>query len=238
MFKQVFDFVLMADADDQRIGQFAFEDFHQRQCGFVVELVGGFVEEQDLRFVQQCAGKAEPLLPSSNTHSGAQALRVIPESSLPPLWVWTVRSCRMKMPPVLLPDGDGSGFCIAAAGGQGFFERIAAYGVSDGIFTEQAVRIHRWFCGNFGYGGGRCYNNGLFLKGGIMEATVYLEDNEYIALCDLLKLAGLAESGGQAKAFIAEGLVLRNGETEIRGGEVIEFDGARLEIADGYDPEE
>ena len=39
-----------------------------------------------------------------------------------------------------------------------------------------------------------------------MEATVYLEDNEYIALCDLLKLAGLAESGGQAKAFIAEGL--------------------------------
>ena len=32
-----------------------------------------------------------------------------------------------------------------------------------------------------------------------MEATVYLEDNEYIALCDLLKLAGLAESGGQAK---------------------------------------
>ena len=42
-----------------------------------------------------------------------------------------------------------------------------------------------------------------------MEATVYLEDNEYIALCD-----------------------------KIRGGEVIEFDGARLEIADGYDPEE
>ena len=49
-----------------------------------------------------------------------------------------------------------------------------------------------------------------------MEATVYLEDNEYIALCDLLKLAGLAESGGQAKAFIAEGLVVRNGETETR----------------------
>ncbi len=77
-----------------------------------------------------------------------------------------------------------------------------------------------------------------------MEATVYLEDNEYIALCGrFLKFAGLAESGGQAKAFIAEGLVLRNGGTEIRktakirGGEAIEFDGARLEIADGYDPE-
>lgn len=161
----------MADADDQCIGQFVFEDVHQRQCGFV--------GEQDLQ----------------------------------------------------------------PAVGQDFFDRMAAYGVSDGIFTEQAVRIHRWFCGNFGYGGGRCYNNGLFLKGDIMEATVYLEDNEYIALCDLLKLAGLAESGGQAKALIAEGLVSRNGETEtrktakIRGGEVIEFDGARLEIADGYDPE-
>ena len=73
-----------------------------------------------------------------------------------------------------------------------------------------------------------------------MEATVYLEDNEYIALCDLLKLAGLAESGGQAKAFIAEGLVLRNGETEtrktakIRGGEVFvvfEIDGGFHEVS-------
>ena len=76
-----------------------------------------------------------------------------------------------------------------------------------------------------------------------MNAAVYLEDNEYIALCDLLKLAGLADSGGQAKAVIAEGLVRRNGEVEtrktakIRGGEVIEFDGAVLEIFDGYDPE-
>ncbi|KPN74026.1 MULTISPECIES: RNA-binding S4 domain-containing protein [Neisseria] len=76
-----------------------------------------------------------------------------------------------------------------------------------------------------------------------MQATVYLEDNEYIALCDLLKLAGLTDSGGQAKAAIAAGEVLRNGETEtrktakIRGGDVIEFDGAVLEILDGYDPE-
>ena len=49
-----------------------------------------------------------------------------------------------------------------------------------------------------------------------MHATVYLENEEYIALCDLLKLAGLAESGGQAKAVIAEGLVLRNGSVETR----------------------
>ena len=76
-----------------------------------------------------------------------------------------------------------------------------------------------------------------------MEAVVYLEDKEYIALCDLLKIAGLADSGGQAKMLIAAGKVLRNGEVEtrktakIRGGEVIEFDGARLEIVDGYDSE-
>ena len=77
-----------------------------------------------------------------------------------------------------------------------------------------------------------------------MHATVYLENEEYIALCDLLKLAGLSESGGQAKSVIAEGLVLRNGAVEtrktakIRGGEVIEFDGAVLEVRDGCDPDD
>lgn len=77
-----------------------------------------------------------------------------------------------------------------------------------------------------------------------MQAIVYLQDQEYIALCDLLKLVGLCDSGGQAKAAIAAGDVLRNGEVEtrktakIRGGEVVEFAGCQLEIFDGYDPEE
>ena len=76
-----------------------------------------------------------------------------------------------------------------------------------------------------------------------MHAIVYLEDSEHIALCDLLKLAGLVNSGGQAKALIAEGQVLRNGEIEtrktakIRGGEMIEFNGYLLEITNGNDPE-
>ncbi|OSI10216.1 RNA-binding S4 domain-containing protein [Neisseria zoodegmatis] len=76
-----------------------------------------------------------------------------------------------------------------------------------------------------------------------MQATVYLEDNEYITLCDLLKLAGLTDSGGQAKMAITAGEVLRNGATEtrktakIRGGDIIEFNGAILEVVDGYDPE-
>lgn len=76
-----------------------------------------------------------------------------------------------------------------------------------------------------------------------MHATVYLEDQDHIALCDLLKLAGLAQSGGQAKALIAAGQVQRNGATEtrktakIRAGEIITLHGNKLEIQAGYDPE-
>ena len=76
-----------------------------------------------------------------------------------------------------------------------------------------------------------------------MQATVYLENQEYIALCDLLKLAGLAESGGQAKALIAAGEVQRNGVTEtrktakIRAGEIITLHDNELEIQAGNDPD-
>ena len=76
-----------------------------------------------------------------------------------------------------------------------------------------------------------------------MQATVYLENQEYIALCDLLKLAGLAESGGHAKALIAAGQVQRNGVTEtrktakIRAGEIITLHGNELEIQAGNDPD-
>jgi ribosome-associated protein len=37
-----------------------------------------------------------------------------------------------------------------------------------------------------------------------------------INLTQVLKLSGLAETGGQAKALIAEGLVRVNGEVELR----------------------
>ena len=50
---------MVADADDKCVGKVLLENLHQRQCGFAVKLVGGFVEEQDLRFVQQRAGEAE-----------------------------------------------------------------------------------------------------------------------------------------------------------------------------------
>lgn len=76
-----------------------------------------------------------------------------------------------------------------------------------------------------------------------MQADIYLEEQEYITLCNLLKLAGLAESGGDAKTAIAEGKVLRNGQIEtrktakIRGGELIEYQGNILEIHHGSEPE-
>lgn len=67
----------------------------------------------------------------------------------------------------------------------------------------------------------------------------YLGDQEYIALCDLLKWMGSVDSGGQAKLLIAAGLVMRNGETEyrktakIRHGDYIEFQGSRIEVKNG-----
>ena len=39
---------------------------------------------------------------------------------------------------------------------------------------------------------------------------------EFIALCDLLKLTGVAQSGGQGKAMVADGLVQVDGAVELR----------------------
>ena len=39
---------------------------------------------------------------------------------------------------------------------------------------------------------------------------------EFIALCDLLKTTGIANSGGQGKTFVADGIVMVDGEMELR----------------------
>lgn len=60
--------------------------------------------------------------------------------------------------------------------------------------------------------------------------------DEHIKLGQLLKLAGLAESGVDAKVEIQEGFVKVNGEVEVqRGkkiypGDVIEFDGQQVRV--------
>ena len=58
-----------------------------------------------------------------------------------------------------------------------------------------------------------------------------LEGREFIGLHNLLKVTGLCESGGMAKAVIAEGRVKVDGNVElrkrckIRQGQVVEFEG-------------
>ena len=41
-------------------------------------------------------------------------------------------------------------------------------------------------------------------------------EEDFIELFKLLKVTGVAESGGQAKMLIEEGVVKRNGEVELR----------------------
>ena len=59
---------------------------------------------------------------------------------------------------------------------------------------------------------------------------------KHIELYKLLKLEGLASSGGQAKLLIAEGLILVNGEKETRKrkklvtGDKVEFDDVSLQL--------
>jgi ribosome-associated protein len=72
-------------------------------------------------------------------------------------------------------------------------------------------------------------------KGQQMEEFT-LEGHEFIELNHLLKVTGLCQSGGTAKAVIAEGLVKVDGSVElrkrckIRSGQVVEFEGHRITV--------
>lgn len=62
---------------------------------------------------------------------------------------------------------------------------------------------------------------------------------EYITLDALLKACGLADSGGAAKAMVAEGKVEVDGRQElrktckIRAGQVVALAGARIKVRAG-----
>lgn len=70
-----------------------------------------------------------------------------------------------------------------------------------------------------------------------MQTIEFNLSGEYVELCNLLKLVGLADSGGRGKAMVAEGLVKVDGQLEsrktakIRAGQVVECEGARITIA-------
>ena len=67
-----------------------------------------------------------------------------------------------------------------------------------------------------------------------MQTITFPLTGEYIALCDLLKLVGIASSGGAAKVLIAEGQVRVDGQVElrktckIRQGQRVETEGTEI----------
>lgn len=62
---------------------------------------------------------------------------------------------------------------------------------------------------------------------------------EYVELCNLLKLTGLAQSGGQGKLMVSDGIVKVDGKTElrrtakIRSGQIVECMGQKIKVVTG-----
>ena len=69
-----------------------------------------------------------------------------------------------------------------------------------------------------------------------METIEFQLRGEHVRLCDLLKLAGIAESGGQGKQLVAAGEVKVDGQSEsrktakIHAGQVVECRGAKIVV--------
>lgn len=72
-----------------------------------------------------------------------------------------------------------------------------------------------------------------------MQIIEFPLSGEYVELCNLLKLAGVADSGGRGKALVAEGAVTVDGRPEsrktakIRAGQTVECQGARITVIGG-----
>lgn len=69
-----------------------------------------------------------------------------------------------------------------------------------------------------------------------METTTFELKGEFIELCNLLKLAGVANSGGQGKMMVSDGIVQVDGTIEtrrtakIRAGQVVECLGQKIVV--------
>ncbi len=70
-----------------------------------------------------------------------------------------------------------------------------------------------------------------------MENIAFALTGEWIGLNDLLKVTGVAHSGGFAKIMIADGAVSVDGEVEtrktckIRAGQVVTLEGVTIDVA-------
>ncbi len=71
---------------------------------------------------------------------------------------------------------------------------------------------------------------------GILMEEFDLEGREFIALCNLLQLAGMCSSGGIAKMLVADGHVSVDGQVElrkrckIRPGQLVEYEGQQIKV--------
>ena len=63
-----------------------------------------------------------------------------------------------------------------------------------------------------------------------MKAETVKIDTEYIRLQDLLKLSGLAATGGMAKIVIQNGEVCTMRGKKMRAGDTAEYDGALVKV--------
>jgi ribosome-associated protein len=69
-----------------------------------------------------------------------------------------------------------------------------------------------------------------------MQTVEFNINTEYVELCNLLKLVGLADSGGRGKSMVAEGLVSVDGNKElrktakIRPGQTVQCQGTRIQV--------
>lgn len=65
---------------------------------------------------------------------------------------------------------------------------------------------------------------------------ISLGDKPHIDLCDLLKVAGMADTGGAGKHIVASGEVKVDGAVElrkrakIRSGQVVEYKGEKVKV--------
>lgn len=61
-------------------------------------------------------------------------------------------------------------------------------------------------------------------------------EGDYIELIQLLKVLGIAQTGGHAKMIVDEGIVIRNGEVELRKraklvpGDLIEIEDIQISL--------
>ena len=72
-----------------------------------------------------------------------------------------------------------------------------------------------------------------------MKPIEFQLKGDHVRLCDLLKLAGIADSGGQGKHLVAAGEVKVDGRQEsrksakIRAGQTVECHGVKVRVQPG-----